>query len=800
MSGRPDWRLVALGALAAGLGVSPVAGLHADRWVAVALGAAGLALAALRPWSRVGDRAGWLMLLGLGSLLAGLCVGTARLDSIDGGAFHGYAGDSIDLRGYAAAVPRRSDGEVRVAVEAEGWGGDEGGKILLQAPEPVDDLPIGAQVEAHGTLTRPPPWYRATLERQGVGMILKTAEIEPTGGIRGGFQGRLDAVRERASEALGRGMPEREAELARGFVLGQDDGIDPQTVEDFRRAGLSHLLAVSGQNVVLLTLLAAPFLGFVGVPLRARLLLLLGLIAVYVPLAGGGASIQRAGVMGAAALVATMAGRPGSRVYALLAAAVVTLALNPRATGDVGWQLSFAAVAGILLLAGPLRTALVIRLGGGALARGLAEGTALTIAATLATAPLIATHFGTLSVASLLANLLALPAVAPAMWLGMAVAALGQVPFVPVEPLNTLNAMLLGYIAQVAASLGRPGWASVTVDPPGVAQIAGIYAALGVAGLFALRLSARSRVRPAEAGVGGAAPVPRAASAPRQRTPSRRAPGRRGALGAAAVAVMAAALLLVHLGGGSTPGPGAGLRVTVLDIGQGDAILLQPPHSPAVLVDGGPPGDGVAGKLRDAGVDGLAAAVVTHDQSDHSGGIADMLGTVPVRRLVYAFASRRLLGRARAAGVGLERVAEGSELRSGALRLEVLWPPRILLAGPAPDDPNTLALVILAEWRDFRMLLTADAEAEAVPMDPGPIDVLKVAHHGSEDAGLGALLERSAPGLAVISVGADNSYGHPTEPTLRTLAQHDIPVMRTDESGSVVLDVSRDGFVARASG
>jgi competence protein ComEC len=95
-----------------------------------------------------------------------------------------------------------------------------------------------------------------------------------------------------------------------------------------------------------------------------------------------------------------------------------------------------------------------------------------------------------------------------------------------------------------------------------------------------------------------------------------------------------------------------------------------------------------------------------------------------------------------------------------------------------------------ARWRDFTMLLTADAEAETVPLDPGPVDVLKVAHHGSDDAGLGALLDRTRPQLAVISVGDDNPYGHPTRGTLSTLAEHQVPTVRTDEAGDVVLGVS----------
>jgi competence protein ComEC len=234
------------------------------------------------------------------------------------------------------------------------------------------------------------------------------------------------------------------------------------------------------------------------------------------------------------------------------------------------------------------------------------------------------------------------------------------------------------------------------------------------------------------------------------------------------------------------------LRISVIDVGQGDAILLQPSHAPPLLVDGGPPGDDLASKLEQLGVRRLAAAVATHDESDHVGGLEELLGSLPVDRLVYADAGRRLLGEAKAAGAAPTRVAAGSELRSGGLRLQVLWPPRELL-GPRPEEPNTRSLVIEARWRHFTMLLTGDAEAGAVPIDPGPIDVLKVAHHGSADAGLGELLDRSRPKVAVISVGDENPFGHPVASTLAALAAHGVEVLRTDIVGTVTIKAGASG-------
>jgi competence protein ComEC len=568
-------------------------------------------------------------------------------------------------------------------------------------------------------------------------------------------------IRDRADAALGKGMPQREAALARGFVLGEDEEIDSVTREDFRRSGLSHLLAVSGQNVALLALLAMPVLAAFGLPLRARLVWVLGLIAVYVPLAGAGPSIQRAGIMGALSVLATLAGRRASRLYALGFAALVLLVLEPGIAADIGWQLSFAAVLGILLLAAPLRTAIERRIGDRGWRRAAAEAAAMTIAASLATAPLIAFHFEAISTTTLLANLLALPAVAPAMWLGMVAAAAGQVPGLPIEALNALDSLLLAYIAQVAAWCGRPSWAYLHVRL-GLGGVVASYLAIALTALLARHLRHLGR------GIAGLRPAV--------------------ALGVAGIAIV------LLLGGGAPQAKpmAGGLRVSVLDVGQGDAILLQPRGAPAVLVDGGPPGDGLAAQLRSAGVSRLGAIVVTHDQSDHAGGVRELLGALPVERLLFGRLQRATLAEARAAGAVPRRLAQGDELRSGRLRLAVLWPPAELLAGShRGEDPNLLAVVLLARWRDFSMLLTADAEAEAIPLDPGPVDVLKVAHHGSDDAGLGALLDRIRPRLAVISVGADNPFGHPTPGTLATLAAHGVRTLRTDRDGTVAIDAGR---------
>jgi len=680
-------------------------------------------------------------------------------------------GREMAVRGYVAAVPDRAGGEVAVRLQTPH------GRLLVEAREPVPELPVGSLIAARGRTREPDEWEASRLERLGIATIVAGSAVNRLAlARRGGVEGLLDGLRSRAEDALGRGTSPPAASLLRGFVLGEDDRIAAPIVEQFKRSGLAHLLAVSGQNIVLLSVLATVVLGVLGVPLRARLGWILAAIAVYVPVAGAGPSIQRAGVMGAAGVIAALAGRPRSRWYALLLAAAATLALDPRATGDVGWQLSFAAVAGILLAARPISETLSDRSAGWR--RGLADGVALTIAATLATAPLMAHHFGAVSVVALPANLVALPAVAPVMWLGMLAAGVGQIPWLPVEPLTWLAGLLASYVAQVAEWFSEPGWSQLDLRLGAPLPLLASYLALAAGSTLAMRWLARRRAL-------------RARSLGRTVADGRR---RRFAIAVGAVAAVGAGGLVIA-DPGTDGGPSPGFRITVLDVGQGDSILLEPRGRDPILIDAGPAAADVADQLEGRGVERLAALAITHPEADHDGGATAVLERLRPDRLLFARAHAATLAAARAAGTAPVRLAAGAVLHSGALRLEILWPPAQRVVADAagrPADPNLLSLVILARWRGFQALLTGDAEAEAAPVDPGEIDVLKLAHHGSEDLGLNALLERTEPGLTVISVGEENPYGHPSAQTMATLAAEGVEVIRTDEEGAISIEVVRE--------
>ncbi len=727
--------------------------------------------------------------------VAGLVLGGARLDSIDRAAFtfrsgpgtglspgdgSGVAGSGtagILATGFVEAEPGRSRGVIRFRLSTGR------GRLMVEAPDPgVGRIPApGEELTVQGRAGPPPDWYRPTLERHGLQVLLRADRIAFTGTRRGGVAGMADRLRIRAEKALGRSMPAREAALARGFVLGQDAGIDDRTTGDFRASGLSHLLAVSGQNVILLGLLAWPLMALAGAPPKTRRLVIALLVLLYIPLAGGGPSIQRAGVMGIAALAVATAGRAASRLWILALAAAVTLALDPRAGLDPGWQLSFAAVIGIALLAKPLRMRLEGLTGDTGWRRALAEGAAVTLAASLATAPLIGFHFGRVPVGTVAANLMVLPAIAPAMWLGMISAAVGQLWSGLAVPFNLANSIALGMIAQVAAWFGRPGWAEAGIELS-FTGLTALTAALAAGAGLLLRLWRAPPPDPAGTGL---------------------AARRRRAL--AVIAVLAAGWLVAGplVSGGhrrslADPPPG-GARIELFDVGQGDAILIRPPDAPAVLVDGGPPGGDLRGALRSAGVDRLSAVLLTHRHLDHYGGLFELFGTVPVGRFLFDSAPWRLIAAARAGGARLVRVGEGGRFSpGGGIRLDLLWPPPDRPAATVDPDPNSRSVGVLLTLGRFSMYLPGDGEAESVPVDPGPLDVIKVAHHGSADQGLEALLARDRPRIAVIQTGEGNPYGHPDPETMETLRDGRVRTYRTDRDGTVSIVIDRSGYRVEA--
>jgi competence protein ComEC len=629
--------------------------------------------------------------------------------------------------------------------------------------------PRGAVIEATVRVAEPRPEQdgfneRAWLARQGVHVVLEASGWHQIG-RRGGIAGFGDALRDRIERAVGRGTAGVRRSVVLGVVLGEDEGLPRKVQDDFRASGLYHLLAVSGQNVAFLAA------GIYGLGWLVRLgrtwreLSILVAIAVYVLAVGWQPSVVRAGVAGALASLAWLAARPRDRWHFLAIGALVLMAWMPTSALEPGFQLSFAAVVAIFLAVPRVRTSL----DGYPLPAGVADALALALACGLTTAPIVLLHFGKAPLYTVPANVLAFAAAPLVLGFGLLAAVVD-----PVSPTAAAGlAALAGWAAAWLELVAR-----VVAGLPG-AQIGSRTAlelgALAVAGWFVAR-AARRHVR---------------------------VPGQR--LGVVAV-VSGAVVLAVPVWVSTRPSPEwdppAGLRVTFLDVGQGDSTLLETP-SARILVDEGPPEADVAGQLARMGVRSLSAIVMTHPQRDHVGGAADVIRRLRVREVLEPGLaatgpeSEEALAAARAREVRVEVVRAGTTLRVGGLVLNVLWPSD---AGTPSEDPNQNAVVLVASYGETDVYLSADAESDVTSrLSLRAVEIMKVAHHGSEDPGLADELRTLLPRIAVISCGRNNDYGHPRAETLAALASSPgLRVYRTDEDGRVVVESDGRNLTVRS--
>lgn len=559
--------------------------------------------------------------------------------------------------------------------------------------------------------------------------------------------------------------------LVPALVVGDDSGLDPALAEDFRATGLTHLLAVSGTNLTLVVgflVVAARWGGVRGRGLRG--VGALGIVA-FVVLARPEPSVLRAAVMGAVALVGLGTRSRGRGPAALGFAVTALLLVDPGLARQPGFALSVLATAGIVLAAPPLRDALATWL-----PRPLAEALAIPAAAQLACQPVVAAISGQVSLVAVLANLLAGPAVGPATVLGLAAGLLDLVWAPLGAAVARAAGLCVGWVVAVAEHGARlptaaVGWGS---DVGPVLLLSGVsLAALGVGPAVARR-------RWLSLLVGGA-------------------------------------LVLVVVVRPPAPGwPPAGWVFAACDVGQGDGLVLRAGPGLGVVVDTGPDPALMDRCLRRLGVRQVPLVLLTHFHADHVGGLSGVLRGRRVGRVeVTAYAAppdgvADVAAAASAARVPLSVPAYGTVQQAGAVRLQIVGPDPGMRLPPVSTDrevdgshPNNASLVVVAEVDGVRLLLAGDVEPAAQSflvrtLGGVRVDVLKVPHHGSryqEDrllCGVGA-------SVAVISVGADNDYGHPASSVVEELAGCGAAVRRTDRDGDVVVVSTPAGIAVRSS-
>ncbi len=726
------------------LGLSLANAARAPALTAIALASAALT-AALCPRARL---AAYAVAIGL----AGWWWGSIRLDALDESVLLPELGRSAAVTAVVTGPVRTSTFALRVPAEVRRFADRSlRERVLLELPLGRSP-PQGAVLSLRSTVLAPRGPAdgfdeRGWLARRGVHVVLRGRDWHIVG-RRGGVGGVSDRLRVHVARAIAPALEgERRAVLA-GIVLGEDEGLTDELRGDFKASGLYHLLAVSGQNITFLALGVLGLAWLLGIPRLAAEVAAIAAIVGYVLAVGWQPSVVRAGVAGGLASLAWLLSRPRDRWHFLALGAVVLLAWTPASLLEPGFQLSFAAVGSIFLLLPRLRPAL----DGYPLTDWLRDALAVSTACGAATAPILWIQFGSVPVYSLPANVLVTLAIGPL----LGIALVGSL----IEPLLPSAALALGWVN---------GWLA-----------AYIAACAGVIGNLPF------------AQIGSGAAVCVLLGTPVALLALQRLPPWRRRLPVACAAALVPALLAWQLLPDARLPPPTGLRITFLDVGQGDSILLQVPEG-AVLVDQGPPEADVARQLRGLGVRRLSALVLTHPQRDHVGGADTVLRRLAVDRVldprlaVSGPFERAALAEAAKRRVPVVETRAGDGFRLGRLRLRTLWPDR---AGTAADDPNLLPVVLLASYGRVDALLTADAETEVTArLRSASVEILKVAHHGSADPGLAAELRELRPAVAVISCGRGNDYGHPTPSTLAALRESPgLALYRTDEDGRIVVE------------
>jgi competence protein ComEC len=737
---------------------SACAGLALSIWISIPISvAAAFAIGALAVLLLLAGAAR-AAALAVAIAVLGLAWGSLRMDALRQSVLAVEIGEAGVAELVTVAPARTSPWSTRViAVTRSFRHAQVHERVLLVLPVGRSPPPRGSILEASVRIAEPRPKEggfdeRAWLARQGIHVVLEASSWHEVG-RRGGVAGAGDRLRERIESAVGRGTDGVRRGIVLGVVLGEDEGLPADVQGDFRSSGLYHLLAVSGQNVAFL----AGGIYALGWLLRlsrvAREVSIVAVIAAYVLAVGWQPSVVRAGVAGALASLAWLVERPSDRWHFLAVGALVLMAWVPTSVLEPGFQLSFVAVAAIFLVVPWLRQ----RLAGYPIPRAVSDALAVALACSVATSPVVLLHFGEAPVYTVLANVVAFVAAPLVLGFGLLAAVVD-----PVSPsaaaglasLAGLSAAWLELCARVFA--GLPG---ATVGTR-TTLVAGVV--LGAA-VLAIR-SMRQRVGPIRP-----APV---------------------ALAVGGVAIVVAAAWLTRIE--PVRAAPSGLRVTFLDVGQGDAILLETPRA-RILVDQGPPEGDAAQQLVSMGISSLTALVLTHPQRDHVGAAAEVIRRVRVGRVLHPDLAatgpehEEALRAASSRGVPVGIVRAGSTYRAGGLHLRVLWPED---EGAPAEDPNLNAVVIVASYGETDVFLPADTESAVTARLSSPeVEILKVAHHGSEDPGLAAELRELRPRVAVISCGRDNDYGHPRPETLAALeGSAGTAVYRTDEDGRVVVE------------
>ncbi|MGW9404948.1 ComEC/Rec2 family competence protein [Arthrobacter sp. NPDC055585] len=749
-----------------------------------------------------------------GSAVVGRAAGPAGVAVAAGASITGEFVATSDARPAAAD---RFSGKPRYLLEAQLSSFTLAGErsaallpVLIIGNEAYANIHLGDTFNTAGSLIASEPGDRTA----AVLRASRAPTVEPADGLlaiatalRTGFAQRAQTLG--ATDAAG---------LLPGMVLGDRSTAPPELTTAMQDTGLTHLTAVSGANCSYLLAFVFLLCRVVRLPRGAAAAVAVLVLAGFVLVVRPDASVLRAAVMGSIGTAAVVTGRGKVPTALLCLCATVLLAVDPWLSGSYAFILSVCATAGLIFL-GPRLSAGLARF----LPQPVAVLTSVPLAAQVACSPVLVLLQPNLPAYSLPANIAAAPVVPFVTIVGMAAVLLGH--FAPPLdfPLLVSAGVGAGWVSGVARFFAQAPGALL----PWLPGPAGAGAMAAAAALLAWGIIRLGRPRAAREGPGT---ISSEGKGGRQWCGPLRA-GRFGLICLATVLVVVLGAVTMRL---LQPGPGrTDWIAAVCDVGQGDALAVRTGPESAIVIDAGPDPPALDTCLDRLGIATIEMLVITHVHEDHYAGAAAAAEGREVNSLVFSSAEPGTPGKiselGRQFGVEPERLGRGGHGELGSVRWDVLWPPagtddRAGTAGGsgptgaggasgAPGPAGTLAgltendasAVLLIRTAGINFLFTGDLEEEAArqmlrasaQLRTEPVHVLKVAHHGARNSGR-ALPEELRPLLALISVGEENTYGHPAPETLRNLEESGAQVARTDQLGSFVLHL--DGGKLMVSG
>jgi len=692
-----------------------------------------------------------------------------------------WEGKSVYVRGALHTEPEFKNGRTRFVLNVESIDNKplaKNKKIKIQVSiygnDLIDDLDYGSVVNISGEIRMPQGRRniggfdsRKFLASRGISGTMSTQEKALTilEGDRGSWLKKTGyKFRHNILNTLNSSLPDKESSVLAGMLIGYTDKMPEEMEEDFRRAGLSHIMAVSGANIAFLL---APFLWLLkkaGLNPRWSSALAFPCMLFYVYATGMEASVIRAAIMAGITLTGMLLWRKADIYCSLAASAIIILFCNSFMLFDLGFILSFVATLSLVIFYKPLFSKMPEKL-----PKIIRDTTAGTISAQLGVIPIIAYCFNTFSIISVFTNLLIVPLTGIITVLGAVLVVLGNILLPAARLLGILLGVMIDIMMMITGKMAEIPWAEINIATPSIILVLIYYFILIYLRFWHPKL-AKEAARPVFASI---------------------------------MLLCGAVILIVSI-------PDKSLRIYFADVGQGDCAVIRTPSGNNIILDGGGSINDTEGSyvgerivvplLYNLNVTEIDLMIASHGHMDHIGGLKTVIDKINVKKLIVADANdiemRYLTDYAEEKGIPVMYVKEDDILyEEDGLTIKALYPlkDKELMPKDSTADANELSLVTRLDYGEFSALFTGDIGfmSENIILENHKdlsCDLLKVAHHGSKYSSDKSFIEAAEPVVSVISVGR-NVYGHPSPETLERIAGQGSKIYQTTDNGGILVEV-----------